>query len=66
MRLGFIGLGAMGRHMATKLHIYDGDKHRMLDIMHEHTYARAKVDGRVTMDRGGTEAVTTAPALTYT
>jgi outer membrane protein assembly factor BamA len=32
--------------------VYDADKGRMLEIMHEHTYARAEVDGRVTMDRG--------------
>ena len=30
---------------------YDADKQRMLDIMHEYTYARAKVNGRITIDR---------------
>lgn len=32
--------------------IYDADKKRMLGVLHEYTYGRAKVGGRVLMDRG--------------
>jgi outer membrane protein assembly factor BamA len=30
---------------------YDADKQRMLNVLHEHTYARAKVEGKITIDR---------------
>ena len=50
--------------------IYDADKERLLEVLREHSYASAKVEGRVWMDRAKhvadvTYAVDTGPPSRY-